>query len=80
MLILSSQGDSPTLKNIDFASAGVRFPKNQDLGIKGAIESVLGVSWAHLGSLLRRFGGVLVASWWPTWIQVGLENGTKIDE
>ena len=52
MSILSSQGDSPTLKNLDFASAGARFSKNQGLGIKDAIESVLGVSWAPFGGLL----------------------------
>ena len=61
--ILSSQGDSPTLNNLDFASAGARFSKNQGLGIKDAIESALGVSWGPLGGLLGGSWGLFWSSW-----------------
>ena len=47
--ILSSQADPPTLKNLDFASAGARFLKNQGLGSKDALDGVLGLSWAPFG-------------------------------
>ena len=51
MSMLSSQADPPTLKNLDFASAGARFLKNQGLGIKDALDGVLGLSWASFGGL-----------------------------
>ena len=49
MSILSSQADPPTLKNVDFASAGARFSKNQGLGSQDALDGVLGLSWARFG-------------------------------
>ena len=49
MSILSSQADPPTLKNLDFASAGARFSKNQGLRYKDAVDGVLGLSWARVG-------------------------------
>ena len=67
--ILSSQADPPTLKNIDFASAGARFLKNQGLGIKDALDGVLGLSWASFGGLLG-----------PSWGSLGaLERGFDQD-
>ena len=47
--ILSSQADPPTLKNLDFVSAGARFSKNQGLGSKDALGGVVGLSWARFG-------------------------------
>ena len=47
--ILSSQADPPTLKNLDFASAGARFSKNQGIRYKDALDGVLGLSWARFG-------------------------------
>ena len=42
--------------------------------------------WRHLGPSWRHLGGVLEASWavlgrerWPTWVQLGFQNGAKID-
>ena len=63
MSILSSQADPPTLKNVDFASAGARFSKNQGLGINDGIENVLGVSWAPFGGLLGGSWGLFWSSW-----------------
>ena len=48
--ILSSQADPPTLKNLDFASAGARFLKNQGLRYKDAFDCVLGLSWTPFRS------------------------------
>ena len=45
--ILSSQADLPTLKNLDFASAGARFLKNEGLRYKDGCDDVLGLSWAR---------------------------------
>ena len=67
--ILNSQADPPTLKNLDFASAGARFSKNQGLGSKDALDCVWGLSWARfgcswglLGSSFRAFAG---SRWHP---------------
>ena len=57
MSILSSQADPPTLKNLDFASAGARFSKNQGLGSKDALDGGLGLSWAHFGYSWGLLGG-----------------------
>ena len=61
--ILSSQADPPTPKNLDFASAGARFLKNQGLGIKDALDGVLGLSWASFGGLLGPSWGFFWCSW-----------------
>ena len=57
MSILSSQADPPTLKNVDFASAGARFSKIQGLGFKDALDGVLGLFWAHFGCSWGLLGG-----------------------
>ena len=57
--ILSSQADPPTLKNLDFASAGARFLKNQHFRPKDGFEHVLGLSWAFFGVSWRFLGGSL---------------------
>ena len=57
MSILSSQADPPTLKNVDFASAGARFSKNQGLGSQDALDGY----WGSLGLVLGAFGGFLEA-------------------
>ena len=53
------------------------------------LGGILEVSWAVQGvlrAILDRFGTVLEASWavlgrerWPTWDQLGVQNGAKID-
>ena len=55
--ILSSQADPPTLKNLDFASTGARFTKNQGLGFEDALDGVLGLSWARFGCSWGLLGG-----------------------
>ena len=57
MSILSSQADPPTLKKLDFVSAGARFSKNQGLGSKDALDGVLGFSWARFGCSWGLLGG-----------------------
>ena len=64
MTILSSQADPPTLKNLNFVSAGARFPKKQGVGSKDALDGVLGLSWAHFGcswGLLGGYSGVFAS-------------------
>ena len=61
--ILSSQADLPTLKNLDFASAGARFLKNQHFRSKDGFESVLGLSRAPFGSSWGVLGRLLGALW-----------------
>ena len=39
------------------------------------LRGLLGGSWGRLGSLC-----LLGASWWPTWLQVDPQKGTKIDQ
>ena len=64
---MNTQADPPTLKNLDFASAGARFLKNQGLGSKDALDGVLGLSWPRFwcswGPLGGSFGA-LVRAWW----------------
>ena len=57
--ILSSQADPPTLKNLDFASAGARFLKNHHFRSEDGFGSVLGLSWAPFGSSWGSLGGSL---------------------
>ena len=55
----------------------------------GQVWKRLGPSWAIqsvFGSILERLGGVLEACWaglgrerWPTWLQLGAQNGAKIN-
>ena len=40
----------------------------------------LGLSCWPPGAPQARPRGVLGASWWPTWLQLGSQNGAKIDE
>ena len=47
----------------------------------------LGVSWKHFdascgrpGGVLGRLGNVLGRKRWPTWLQLGSRNGTKIEK
>ena len=63
MSILSSQADPPTLKNLDFASAGARFSKNQGIRYKDAFDGVLGLSWARFGCSWGLLGGSFPAFW-----------------
>ena len=70
--ILSSQADPPTLKKLDFASAGARFLTNPHFRSKDGFGSVLGLSWAAFGcswSLLWVLSGslwvLLGAAWAP---------------
>ena len=52
------------------------------LGSLGASWGVLAASWGVLGRLGRVSAaswGVLGASWWATWLQLGSQNGAKID-
>ena len=59
-------------------------------GPTGPSWRLLGASWGFLGPLglscwppgapQARPRGVLGASWWPTWHQLGSQNGAKIDE
>ena len=57
MSIWSSQADPPTLKNLDFASAGARFLKNQGLGSEDALDGVSGLSWPRVGCFWGLLGG-----------------------
>ena len=50
------------------------------LGASWGVLNVLGASWGRLMGLLGRLGGVLGASWWPTWLQVDPQKGAKIDQ
>ena len=60
---MSSQADPPTLKNLDFASAGARFSKNQGIRYKDAFDGVLGLSWARFGCSWGLLGGSFPAFW-----------------
>ena len=62
MSILSSQADRPTLKNVGFMRAGARFSKNHGFGSKGALDGVLGLSWAHFGCSWGLLGGTFGVS------------------
>ena len=42
----------------------------------GCLGGVLAASWGVLGASWRRPG----ASWWPTWLQLGSQNGAKIHQ
>ena len=57
MSMLNSQADPPTLKNLDFASAGARFSKSQGLGSEDALDGVLGLSWPRFGCFWGLLGG-----------------------
>ena len=46
---LSSQACPPTIKNLRFMKAGIRFSRNQGLGSKDALDDVLELPWVHLG-------------------------------
>ena len=57
------------------------------LGALGASWGDLGASWGVLGASWGRSGGVLEAPWgvlkgkrWPTWLQLGSQNGAKIHQ
>ena len=62
--ILNSQADPPTLKNLDFASAGARFLKNQHFRSKHGFESALWLSWAPFAGSWGFFGASGEASCW----------------
>ena len=47
-------------------------------GVLGSLGELL-FFWALLGPSWGRLGAVLGASWWPTWLQLGSQNGAKID-
>ena len=67
MSILSSQADSPTLKNLALASTAARLSKNQSLGFEDALDGVWGLSWAHFGcswGLLGGYFGVFAGFRW----------------
>ena len=69
MSILRSQADLQTLKNLDFASTGTRFTKNQGLGFKDALDGVLGLFWGRFecswGLLGGSFGAFAGSPWHP---------------
>ena len=55
-------------------------------GRPGGVLGRLGMSWGRLGAFCGRSGGVLEAPWgvlkgkrWPTWLQLGSQNGAQID-
>ena len=54
---LNTQADPPTLKNVDFASAGARFSKNQGFGSQDALDGGLGLSWSRFGCFWGLLGG-----------------------
>ena len=43
-------------------------------GVLGAFWGYLGPSWMHLGAVLGDFG----PNKWPTWLQLGCQNGAKM--
>ena len=59
---------------------GKFFQKIFQNGVKlkgfGRLGGVLGESWSVLG----RLGGVLARKWWPTWLQLGPQNGARIEK
>ena len=65
-------------------------PKIEVWKAPGQVWRRLGPAWAVQGvlrAILDRFGTVLEASWavlgregWPTWDQLGIQNGAKIDK
>ena len=57
VMILTSQAVPPTLKNLDFASAGARFSKNQGWGSEDALSGVWWLSLAHFWCSWGRLGG-----------------------
>ena len=73
--ILSSQGDPPTFKNLDFALAGARFLKNRRVRSEDGLESVLGLSWASFGRSWGSLGGLLSSSGVSLGISWGLLGG-----
>ena len=53
--------------------------KPPNMGPEWASWGLLGGSWS-LEAYWKRFGGVLGASWWPTWPQLGPQNGARFDQ
>ena len=60
--ILGSTTDLPSLKNLDFVSAGARFLKNRRLRSEDALGIVLGLYWASFGCSSGSLGGLLGSS------------------
>ena len=67
-------------------SGGLRCRFGGVLGRLGRSKASLEASWTVLEASWRRLGGVLEASWavfglerWPTWLQLGPQNGAKIN-
>ena len=55
------------------------------LGGSWSVLGLLGVSWGRLkasgdrlGGVLGRLGGVFARKRWPTWLQLGSQNGAKM--
>ena len=67
MSILTFQAVPPTLKNLDFASAGARLQKNQGLGLKDALSGVWWLSWAPFWCSWGRLGGAFGALGGSRW-------------
>ena len=69
VMILTSQAVPPTLKNLDFASAGARFSKNQGWGSEDALSGVWWLSlapfWCSWGRLGGSFGALGGSRWHP---------------
>ena len=69
VMILTSQAVPPTLKNLDFASAGARFSKNQGWGSEDALSGVWWLSlapfWCSWGRLGSSFGALGAFRWHP---------------
>ena len=62
----------------------IRYPI---LGASWGVLERLGVSWRHFdascgrpGSVLGRLGSVLGRKRWPTWLQLGSQNGPNIEK
>ena len=82
-----SKIDQITIKNRQKSrSGGLRCRFGGVLGRLGRSKASLEASWTVLEASWRRLGGVLEASWavfglerWPTWLELGPQNGAKIN-
>ena len=73
--ILGSTTDLPSLKNLDFVSAGARFFKNHRFRSEDGLESVLGRSWASFGRSWGSVGGLFGSSGVLLGVSWGLLGG-----
>ena len=79
--------DQQSIKNHEKSrSGGLPCRFGGVLGRLWRSKASLEASWTVLEASWRRLGGVLEASWavfgrerWPTWLELGPQNGTKIN-